>query len=233
MYNFSIEAAKGTDTLGFKNLEVDEQYFGAPLYAISPADLENERAALIKSTNKVVLYTSDLCACQYDKYVVLFKNAHLLGIENVKLSFKAVEKASAEQIKKVIEVAAAFNIKVLFELMADSMDAFGFEQYAEIRSEATGLIFNPNEFVKLHKNPFLGVFYKTKYRDDVVILRVRDMLYDSLTPMPIEKGNAEVKEIASILLCRSFKGYFSFGKYGDDISVESCVDAFTTALCKM
>jgi len=233
MYNYSVEYAKGGKTYGFKNLEVEETYFGKALYDLSPAEIEDERRALIKSTNKVVLITSNLCACQYDKYVVFFRNAHLLGIENVKLSFEAVKKATAEQIKKVIEVAAAFNIKVLFELMADSMDKFSFEQYAEVRSEATGLIFNPNEFVKLHKNPFLGVFYKTKYRDDVVILRVRDMLYDSLTPMPIEKGNAEVKEIASILLCRSFKGYFSFGKYGDDISVESVIDAFTNALCKM
>lgn len=233
MYNYSVEYTKNGETYGFKNLEVEENYFGKALYELSPAEVEDERAALIKSTNKIILITSNLCPCQYDKYVLFMRNAHLLGIENVKLSFDAVKCASAEQISEVIKIAAAFNIKVLFELMADSMDSFGFEQYAEVRSENTGLIFNPNEFVKLHKNPFLGVFYKTKYRDDVVILRVRDMLYNSLKPMQIEKGNAEVKEIASILLCRSFKGYFSFGKYGDDISVESVIDAFTNALCNM
>ena len=234
MYNFSIEVCKNNcDNFGIKNLELCDGYFGAPLADMSPAQLEDARVSLIKSLSRVVLYTAQTPVSQYESYVKFFRNAHLIGAENVKLAYSAVEGAGEDEIRRVIAIAEAFSIKVLFELEAENIEKFGFEQYAAVRSDATGLIFNPNEFVKLHKNPFLSVLYKTKYKDDVVILRVCDMLYDSCHPALPEKGNSEIKECASSLLSRSFKGYFSFGKYGEDISVSEVIDAFANALCNM
>ena len=234
MYQYSIAIGENNkDTFGIKNLELCDGYFGKPLALMSPAEVEDARNYLIKSFCKVVLYTVSMPVSQYDSYVQFFRNAHLIGAENVKLAFDAIDGADNAQILQVIKIADAFGIKVLFEIEASASEKFGFEQYKALRSDATGLIFNPNEFVKLHQNPFLTVLYKSKLKDDIVFLRVCDSLYDSNIPMLPEKGNSEIKECASNLLSRSFKGYFSFTKYGDDIAVGDVMDAFVNALCNM
>lgn len=188
---------------------------------------------LIKSLTRIVLYTVDLPVTEYDAYVKTITKAHLLGVENIKLSHAAIADAADEEICRVIAVAEAFSIKILFELDAEHMEIFGFERYAKLRCEGTGLIFNPNEFIKLHQNPFNGVIYKSKYKDDMVFLRVCDMVFDTLEPKLPEHGNAQIKECASNLISRSFKGYFSFTPYGEGIEITEVIDAFINALCLM
>ena len=145
MYNFSIEIGKNNnDSLGIKNIEVIDGHFGPCLAAMSPAEVEDIRCSLIKSLNKIVVYTAFDSVKNYDSYVKFFRNAHLIGVENVKLDYSAIDGASNEEILKVVKIAAAFSIKVLFELEAESFEKFGFDQYKEIKSEDTGLIFNAN-----------------------------------------------------------------------------------------
>lgn len=234
MYNFSIEIGKNNaDSLGIKNLEVLDGHFGTPLSKMTPAEVEIVRASLIKSLNKIVVYTAYESVKEYDTYVQFFRNAHLIGVENVKLATSAIEGATNDETQAIIKIGAAFSIKVLFEFAAESFEKYNFDWYKEIKSENTGLIFNPNEFAKLKKGAFLGVLYKAKFKDDIVVVRVCDMVFEGQKPVLPEKGNAEIKEVASCLLARSYKGYFSFGKYGENISVPDAVDAFTNALCNM
>ncbi|MBQ8868805.1 MAG: hypothetical protein IJ027_03690 [Oscillospiraceae bacterium] len=234
MYNFSIEVGKNNaDSLGIKNLEVLDGHFGTPLSKMTPAEVEDTRVALIKSLNKIVVYTAYESVKDYETYVQFFRNAHLIGVENVKLATKAIDGATNDEIQEIIKIGAAFSIKVLFELESESFEKYNFDWYKEIKGENTGLIFNANEFAKMGKGAFLGILYKSKYKDDIVVVRVCDMIFEGQKPAPIEKGNAEIKEVASCLLARSYKGYFSFTKYGENISVPDAVDAFTNALCNM
>ncbi len=234
MYNFSIELGKNnTDSLGIKNFEVVDGHFGTLLSKMSPAEVEDVRVSLIKSLNKIVVYTAYESVKDYDSYVQFFRNAHLIGVENVKLDLEAVKGATNEEILEIVKIGAAFSIKVLFELEAESFESYNFDWYKEIKSQNTGLIFNANEFAKMGKGAFLGILYKSKYKDDIVVVRVCDMVFEGNRPVLPEKGNAEIKEVASCLLARSYKGYFSFTKYGENISVPDVVDAFTNALCNM
>ncbi len=71
--------------------------------------------------------------------------------------------------------------------------------------EALPLAFSPARFAGAGEHPFLGVFYRGALRRNTAYLYVDDALYDG-TPVLPGRGNGEVKEIISILRCRSFGG---------------------------
>ena len=232
MYNFSIELCKNNkDSLGIKNIEVLDGHFGASLFEMTPAEVEDTRTSLIKSLNKIVVYTAAKSVKDYADYVQFFRNAHLIGVENVKLDLAAIKGATDEEILEIVKIGAAFSIKVLFEI--EDFENYGFEWYMSIKNDNTGIIYNPNALAKIGKGAFLQNLYKAKFKDDIVLVRVCDMIFEGQKPVLHEKGNAEIKEVASCLLARSYKGYFSFTKYGENISVPDVVDAFTNALCNM
>lgn len=234
MYRFSIALDENNNcTYGIANWELSDGHFGAPLSQMTPDQVEDTRDMLIKKLARVVLYTVNMPVSDYAAYVRFFRNAHLIGVENVKLSFAAIDGASNAQIQKIIAIGASFSIKVLFELEAEHMDAFGFEQYAALRGENTGLVFNPNEFTKAGILPYTNILSKTKFAGDIRFLRVCDMQREPLQPAQLLKGNSEIKECASKLLARSYQGYFAFSAYSKDIPVSETVEAFTDALCAM
>ena len=232
MYNFSIEIGKNNaDSLGIKNIEVLDGHYGAPLSKMSPAEVEDVRTSLIKSLDKIVVYTAYESVKEYDSYVQFFRNAHLIGVENVKLDLAAIKGATDEEILEIVKIGAAFSIKVLLDI--EEFENYGLEWYMSIKNDNSGIIYNPNALAKIGKGAFLQNLYKAKFKDDIVLVRVCDMIFEGQKPVLPEKGNAEIKEVASCLLARSYKGYFSFTKYGENISVPDVVAAFTNALCNM
>ena len=62
-------------------------------------------------------------------------------------------------------------------------------------------------------HPFFHVFYASKLKNRVRFLRLNDSLYSTGEAMPLAGGNGEIKELISILLSRSFDGYFSVTPY--------------------
>lgn len=72
-----------------------------------------------------------------------------------------------------------------------------------------GFTFSATGFARLGEKPFLGS-YKKKLRRFVDQLDVEDCLYDG-TPQPLAHGNAEIKEMISILRCASFNGWLVLG----------------------
>lgn len=234
MYHFCIALdEKNNDCYGIKNLEVTDGYFGAPLHLMNGEQVEDLRDMLIRKLSRIVVYTVDIPVSDYNAYVRFFRNAHLIGVENIKLAYSAFADAEETAIRRVLAAAESFSIKVLFELEDASMDSFGMEQYAALRSENTGLIFNPNEYIKHGILPYTNVLSKMKYAGDIVILRVCDLEKESATPVQLEKGNSEIKECASKLLTRSFNGYFAFSAYSDDIPVSDVIGVFAEVLCNM
>jgi hypothetical protein len=67
------------------------------------------------------------------------------------------------------------------------------------------LAFNPGEFAAAGERPFLGVFRKPQSRRQMERCYVDDMTSDGHPALP-GRGNGEVKEIISMLRCRSFGG---------------------------
>ena len=94
--------------------------------------------------------------------------------------------------------------------------------FKELPDYNPGLIFNPLEYAALKKHPFFHVFYNSKLKSQIKFLRVNDGLFVDGSPTLPGEGNAELKELTSALLARSFKGYFSFESYRKEMDVESC-----------
>jgi len=69
--------------------------------------------------------------------------------------------------------------------------------------------FNAANFARAGEKPFLHSF-RTKVRRFVDQLDVEDCLFDG-RPTPLARGNAEVKELISILRCTGFSGPLVLG----------------------
>jgi len=72
------------------------------------------------------------------------------------------------------------------------------------------LAFNPVNFVRTGAQPFLGIF--SHIRKYIGQLYINDAVFSGVA-QPAGYGNAEVKELMSILRCRSFNGCFTI-KHG-------------------
>ncbi|MFA6445017.1 MAG: AAC(3) family N-acetyltransferase [Sterolibacterium sp.] len=72
-----------------------------------------------------------------------------------------------------------------------------------------GFTFSATGFARLGEKPFLGS-YKQNLRRFVDQLDVEDCLFDG-TSQPLSHGNAEIKELISILRCASFDGWLLLG----------------------
>ncbi|HBN85291.1 MAG TPA: hypothetical protein DDZ89_15780, partial [Clostridiales bacterium] len=66
-----------------------------------------------------------------------------------------------------------------------------------------------------------------------IILRINDCLFKTKKQVLPGKGNSEIKEMASILLARSFDGWFSIGSYGQGIDPEDVLSHFKESLKHM
>ena len=226
MYRFSI--ACNEPSHGISNLELTDGCFGLPLHEMNGLQVEAVRNQLIGQLARVVLYTVDLPVAQTAKYIRFFRNAHLINAEHVLLTAGAISCASDEEILEIIRMGEAFSIRVLFRPDAE----FPLSRYAAIRSEWTGLYYDPMEYVKQHINPYRDVIYKSKFKDDIRFLRVCDMIFNSLEPVLPEHGNAQIKECAATLLTRHYPGYFSFRPYGGP-ELKDVIPAFCNALSNL
>ena len=98
-----------------------------------------------------------------------------------------------------------------------------------MRSEATGLIFSPLEYIKQKKNP-LDVLKECDVLDDICFIRANDGLIDSGAPTLPGKGDANVSECAKYLLDNGFKGYFSFADYSNSFLISEIIRRYNEYL---
>jgi len=104
---------------------------------------------------------------------------------------------------EVIEAIGNAGLTPALENVAMGKEEFGARLTA---AHAAGVraAFNPAEFARVGENPFL-TGYKRPVRKFVGLLYVCDGLFDG-RPTPLARGNAEIKELVSILRCASFAG---------------------------
>ncbi|MCX5642582.1 MAG: AAC(3) family N-acetyltransferase [Candidatus Omnitrophica bacterium] len=75
-----------------------------------------------------------------------------------------------------------------------------------VNSPYLRLAFNPGNFARLGEKPFLGI--PSRIRKFASLLYINDALPSGPFQLP-GQGNGEIKELISILRCRSFNGFFS------------------------
>jgi aminoglycoside 3-N-acetyltransferase len=77
-----------------------------------------------------------------------------------------------------------------------------------VGSPAVRLALNPAHFAAVGEKPFLQVYYKGRLKRHLQQLYLCDGLWDGTPALP-GRGNGEVKELLSILRCRSFSGFLT------------------------
>lgn len=73
-----------------------------------------------------------------------------------------------------------------------------------------GMVFNPANFVIAGENPFLLSYKRGRFIRSTVQLDLADMTWDG-RPTVLAGGNAEVKELVSIMRCHNFSGFMTLG----------------------
>ncbi len=235
MYNFSLliddrvaadfsEKIAVSDSLMICNLEIEDCIEGKNIAELDGEHIERIRNLLILHAKKIVLLNCSKSVTEQEYYKKLFRKAHMLGVGylNVPVDEKQDE-AYNECFRKVNNIGKAYGIGVLVENIStasiqDDKNITHF--YKKIKDHNTGLVFNPLEYVKLKSHPFFHEFYNSKLKDETRFLRVNDGLFVDGTAVLPAQGNAEIKELASILIARGYKGYFSFTPYLKDMDVK-------------
>jgi len=75
------------------------------------------------------------------------------------------------------------------------------------REQGFGLAFNPANFARVKEKPFLKSLTRGRVKKFIHQLYINDSTFDG-TATPLACGNAEIKELISILTCSGFDGYF-------------------------
>ena len=205
------DALKVADTLHINNIELSD-IEGKTLEQCSGNEIEEIRNALIDSNKTIVLLTTALPLTDTAAYNELFRKAHLLHVQNIRIRLAGQD---ITHIDTILRMADLWNIGIVFENHHTSFfkDNESMTAFLAKMPEHAALAFNPMEFVALQKHPFFHVFYASKLKNRVRFLRLNDSLYSTGEPMPLAGGNGEIKELISILLSRSFDGYFSITPY--------------------
>ncbi|MDD3927154.1 MAG: AAC(3) family N-acetyltransferase [bacterium] len=179
-------------------------------------DISDNPAVVLEAIRGEGISALELTATEYEAYGTLMQNE---GVEIAAIRGRISDEQSVNLAAKLdvpliipvrtaeeFSVAALISgrgIKVLIENNG-APSSFYLEMYAGT-SPAPGLAFNPGRFAAAGENPFLEVFYKGGLRKKTVHFYVDDAAFDGTFTLP-GQGNGEVKEIISILRCRSFGG---------------------------
>lgn len=226
MYRISLDVTPFSDEtleeklqianeVGINTIEIGDQFDQDVLYRLDGNAVEDIRNQLIDSNKRIVLLTTELPLNQLEEYKKLFRKLHLLNVENLKIPLPQDE-SQINYWREIAKIGDSYNIRVLFENKANSMaedDASMTAFFKKVKEFHAGVIYNPLAFVAMQHHPFFHMFYTSKLKNHIVFMRLNDGLYSTLEPKHLCEGNGEVKELVSILLCRSYEGYFSLSPY--------------------
>mgnify|MGYP000894743221 CR=1 FL=1 len=260
MYNFSMlldddiyksieDKIKVFNKFLINNIEINDFIENKNITELNNEEIEKIRNLLINYNKKIVLLNCNDDISKYNNYdnyeyyKTLFKNAYMLGIENIKAGFNldisSDSGSECNEAKKCLELILKLGNNYGIGVLIENKSYIACTQEYEIAKICNiwgidknniELIFNPLEYVKLKKHPFFHVFYNSKLKNNVLFLRVTDGLYkDGSSALP-GQGNGELKEMASALLARGFKGYFSFTNYYKDVDIGDVIKTFKSIL---
>ena len=216
------EGLCAADALRINHIELAD-FGGKSLEQCSGSEVEDIRCALIDTNKTVVLLSTALSPDEPAAFNELVRRAHLLNVQNIRIPFDGQpEPPKPTALVEILKMAAAWNIGIVFENEHRSFfrDDKSMAELLLPLPETAGVVYNPAEFVALSHHPFFHMFYTSKLKNRIRFLRLNDSLYSTGEPTPLAGGNGEIKELISILLARSFDGWFSVAPYRG-VSVEA------------
>ena len=96
-----------------------------------------------------------------------------------------------------------------------------------------GMVFNPANYVLAGENPFLMSFKRGRFIRTAVQLDLVDQTWDG-NAVKLARGNAEIKELISIMRCYNFDGFMTLGGgTGYPGTLKDAVENFTHLLDNM
>ena len=205
-------------SLNLHSLEISSAAF--PLEALSADKILDMRSRLIDEGCNIVLYQTAIRLSDRAAVTDMLRKAHLLGIQHVQPDYVHNE---AADIGFFLRAASSMGINTLVENRTGSaLDELpAIERFfREKEVDLPGLIFNPLEFVKLGKHPFFHVYYSSRLKNRIRMLRINDGLYTGGRSTFPGQGNGEVKELVAIMLARSYQGIFSITPASGDHGLE-------------
>ena len=208
------EGLAAADSLGINDI-VLASFGGKNIESCSGDELEDIRCALIDSNKTIVLLKTALPLSEPAAYNTLFRKAHLLNVKNIGISLSGTE--SAPDMSRLVKMAEAWNLGIVFENDPGSFfrDDPSMTAFMKPLAGAAAVSFAPAGFVALEKHPFFHVFYGSKLKNRIRFLKLEDTLYSTGEATPLGGGNGEIKELISILLARSYEGWFTLTPYLD------------------
>ena len=221
---------RAAQSLGIHNIEIKDIIDGERLDRMSGEAVERIRDLLIDYNMRVVLISTGIDPQDREALKLLFRKALTLDAEAVKLDVKA-----GDDTAFVRRMAQSFGIKLYVENRADGPYPDETALLAAAR-EGMRIIFNPLEIVKTERHPFFHAYYASRIKNDIGFLRICDGLYRTHEAVPLGHGCAEVKELTSIIQCRTYEGYFSFIPYMPDMDLDAyraCVETFKGLLKRL
>ena len=202
--------------------------------------IEMMRNLLIDYGKMISLITYTGAIADRERFRKLLRNAHLLGAKAIKVScdgYDTVADAVADITECALD-AKCYGIRLCVENRYDSLLSRNKDMEALVKGAGDNVytIFNPLCYAYMRAHPFFHEFYNSKLKNNITFLRVNDGLFCERKPELPGRGNAEIKELASILLSRSFDGYFSFTDYFGGMSQTTLLEyiaVFKTLLKQM
>lgn len=202
--------------------------------------IETMRNLLIDYGKTISLITYTGKIADQERFQKLLRNAHFLGAKAIEVccdEYDTVEAAVADIIE-CAQDAKCYGIRLCVENRHDSVLSRNKDMELLVKSAGENVytIFNPLCYAYMRAHPFFHEFYNSKLKNNITFLRVNDGLFCERKPEFPGRGNGEIKELASILLSRSFDGFFSFTDYFGQMSYEALLEyiaVFKTLLKQM
>jgi hypothetical protein len=122
--------------------------------------------------------------------------------------------ASTGWLKSAVALAEGNGLPLLIENRPGTWAAasLDFRQFiAQIDSLWLRVAFNPAGFVALREHPFLRAFMSGHLKSQMQLLRIRDAAFEDGRNVRVNEGNAEIAELVSAALARSYSGLFGVG----------------------
>ncbi|MEA4823358.1 MAG: hypothetical protein VB111_04500 [Clostridiaceae bacterium] len=212
-------------TLCVTNLELPGTLDGIPFDKLSPAALEAARETLIDSGVRVVLATISADPADDDAIRRFFNAAYTLHVESVLLPVPVTDDIGAyiAGFTPAARYAQCYGMGLLVSNDPASFlstDAGVTQIVHAFDAYDCGAVFDTVGYQKTGVYPFFGACYGSHIKNRIRVLRMGD-LYTDGTPAPLNHGVCGLREVTSLLLARSFDGYFSIRQ---DASVTAADD---------
>lgn len=243
MYQFSLapsdhlapgfeDKLKLCDKTGCAYVELSDIIENTFLGDLDGEAIETMRNLLIDYGKIVSLITYTGKISDRERFCTLLRNAHFLGAKAIKVCCDEYETAqdAVEDITECAQDAKCYGIRLCVENRHDSVLSRNKDMELLVKRAGDNVytIFNPLCYAYMRAHPFFHEFYNSKLKNNIAFLRINDGLFCERKPQLPGQGNAEIKELASILLSRSFDGYFSFTDYFGQMDLEALLTYIKT-----